>query len=161
MKKLILISIILFSLITIMCTDNTSPVIQQFMGITETSEDGSTPIGNIDSTDWMPRYDYIDDESSIYTISIPPAFPNPTTRFFTLSYSVSAKDSIEMWIEDKYGNKSIIKSEYVLAGRFDQKIDLLYDDDGNMREPEIYRLFFKVVTRDAVPQIKGDIKLIK
>lgn len=161
MKKLIVIILSIFSLVIVMCTDITSPVNQQFTGITETGEDGPTPIGTIDSTDWMERYDYFDADSSMYTISVPPAFPNPTSRFTTLRYFIPAKDSIEIWLEDKYGNKSIIKSEYILAGRFDEKIDLLYDNNGKMREPEIYRLFLKVVTREAVPQIKGDVKLVK
>ena len=144
----------------VMCTNTNEPVNQRFIGITETSEEGPTPIGSIDSTDWMQRFDF-DTDTTRYTISVLPAFPNPTTRFTTLRYIIPAKDSIEIWLEDKYGNKRIIKSQYVLAGRFDEKIDLLYDYNGNIREPEIYRLFFRVVTRKEIPQIKGDVKLIE
>lgn len=163
MNKIHGIILFIISMMIIACTDINSPIFQQFSGITETSENSPDPIGNIDSTDWLPRFDYLTNDSSlgVYTISVKPAFPNPTARFTTIRYSIPAKDSIVIWIEDKYGNKSIVKSEYVLAGLFDEKIDLLYDNNGNTRSPDIYRIFFKVITRKEVPLIKGDVKLIK
>jgi hypothetical protein len=163
MSKYGYVILFIILLILVNCTDINSPNQLKFSGITETSENGPEPIGNIDSTDWLPRFHYFTGDSTlgVYSISVKPAFPNPTTRYTTLEYLIPAMDSIGIWIIDKYGNKSVIKSEYMKAGRFEEKIDLLYDTKGNMRSPDTYRIFFKVFTREEVPLVKGDVKLIK
>ena len=163
MSKYGYVILFIILLILVNCTEINSPDQLNFSGITETSENGPEPIGNIDSTDWLPRFNYFTDDSSlgVYSISVKPAFPNPTTRFTTLEYSIPARDSIGIWIIDKYGNKSLIKSEYMKAGRFEEKIDLLYHENGDIRSPDVYRIFFKVITRKEVPLVKGDVKLIK
>ncbi len=122
---------------------------------------GPEPIGNIDSTDWMPRFDYDTNDSSLsrYSVSVLPAFPNPTTRYTTLPFSISAEDSINIWLEDEYGNRSTVISKYLLTGAYRLTIDLLFDNNGNKRNAGIYRLYFRIVTRPRVPLIKGDIEL--
>jgi hypothetical protein len=164
MKRLVIIPLFLISIIAIIsCSDINSPIKKIFSGITETGQDGPEPIGNIDTTDWLLRFDYNTNDSSLsrYTISVPPAFPNPTTRYTTLRYMLPTIDSIKIWLEDEFGNKSILKSEYVLAGVHNEKIDLLFDKEGNERNNGIYRIYFKVVTRPKVPLVKGDVELRK
>lgn len=164
MKKLVNITLFIITMCFIIsCGDANSPVKQLFLGITETGEDGPGKIGNVDPTDWLERFNYFTKDSVIgrYSISIPPASPNPTTRYTTLRYLIPANDSIKIWLEDVFGNHTLIKTEYMLAGKFDEKIDLLYDKNGHERKAGIYRLYFSVVTRPEVPLVKGDIELRK
>ena len=96
-------------------------------------------------------------KASIY---VKPAYPNPTTRFTAVRYSVPTKDSIKIWIENEEGHKSIIRDKnFKRIGIYEEQIDLLYDESGNKREPGIYRLYFDVITQEEIPLIKGDIKL--
>ena len=165
MDRIITITLLLILTIIVTSCNNINsinqPIKQHFSGITETGELGPEPIGNIDSTDWMPRFNYDTDDSSLgrYTLSVLPVFPNPTKRYTTLRFSISAEDSIKIWLEDEFGNQSNILSKYLLIGAYHKKIDLLFDNKGNKRNSGIYRLYFRVVTRPQVPLIKGDIEL--
>lgn len=157
------------------CKDKTTQPAPGFDGITETLND-PTPIGTIDADDWQPMMDcstltkviQISSVSDTIPVVNPdtthlpkctkiyPAYPNPTSRYFTVQYSLSAADSVYMTVNDSPTHivKEIVKERKV-RGMYSVTIDAL---DLNSA---IYRVYITVFRQTDVLHSYGDIKIVK
>ncbi len=159
-------SIIIISLILIFSgckKENPVEVDNSFYGITETNVNGDL-IGNIDSDDWLPQFNYSPNDTTpaIVVFSVKPAYPNPTERFTTVSFSLPTNDSVKVWLEDRpEGKDTTILSSYLIAGQYQLLIDLNYGNDLLNRKEGLLRLHIEVPTRKVIPKVHGDVEYKK
>ena len=155
------ILIILLMMLFYSCSDNKNNPIESsdiYSGITVTGPESPEPIGTIDPDDWLiPTVIHIPLGPSEYAVR--PAYPNPTSRFTSIEYTVPTQDSVYIWIDDRPENKKvIIVSEYQAVGWYSVKIDLLYGSDSIKRKEGIIRLFFSFPNNLNFKTVHGDIE---
>ena len=146
------------------CSENSPNESEKnYSGITRTSADNPEPVGEIDPDDW-----YYQPDTSAGGVTIPttysvwPAYPNPTTRYTTVRFSMPQLGKIKIWIDDPMANKeTIILDDTYSPGIHEKTIDLFYGNDNYDRKEGIIRAFIDFISASEIPLIHGDIQIIK
>ena len=146
------------------CIDKgTDPPIR-FEGITETNEQGPTPIGKVDADDWKLMEDCPIDVPPVDTtkpvVAAPkctilrPAYPNPTTGQFILDFSMSKSDSVVIILNStKTTTVKDILSKRLPIGSHSISVDVSDLKAG------IYRVYFTVHKTGLTLSTYGDVQI--
>jgi hypothetical protein len=170
MEKIIsLIFIVILCTIYYSCKDKSTQPTLGFEGITETLND-PTPIGNVDPDDWKPMMEcgilskvvQTSTISDTQYVNVPtctkiyPAYPNPSSTYFMVQYSLSATDSVYMTVNDSPTHIVIeLVKERHSAGMYSVQLDASSLSSG------IYRVYISVFRLTDVLHSYGDIKIVK
>ena len=149
------ILLLIFTIITITgCTEekSTEPESKNtFTGITETSQFGPDPIGNIDEDDWKP----IDEIG----FKIFPAYPNPTDYRFVIRFSLQESATVKIVLDDKPMNiANTITNRKYPEGVSQLYVDALYGSPEQIRNEGIMRVYITVTTEDKEYSTYGDVE---
>ncbi|GAB4185805.1 MAG: hypothetical protein Kow00108_23240 [Calditrichia bacterium] len=164
MKNVFILIIVFLTFVS--CTEKTPLEPEKnYTGITQTSEEGPFPIGDIDPDDWFFEPDTSDSDSGIFgplTYSVYPAYPNPTTRYTKIQISIPRQTLVKMWIDDPMSDKeTVIFHRNFLAGTYEFLLDLKYGEENFLRQPGIVRVFIDFIDVVDIPLIHGDIQIIE
>ena len=153
--------------------DPPAQLITPFTGITHT--DSTSAInGSVDSTDWKPLMNCDSSQKPLYdtvksvgndTIAleslppctkINPAYPNPASKFFDITFSVNEQDSVVITLNSAPAtvvkeliNRRLAVGNYVISV------------DGSTLQPAIYRVYIKVFRQSDELSSYGDVQIIK
>jgi len=169
--SIILTYFLLISTFSFSCKNNNTiqPEIT-FEGITETSDKGPEPIGNIDPDDWkammncssIPKIGNINNSDTVGpVVTIPkctkiyPVYPNPANKSFAVNFSLNEADSVFVTLNSSPSNvvKELVKQR-LMAGAYSITVN------GSDLSPGIYRIYIFVYRASDVLTSYGDVKLI-
>ena len=153
--------------------DPPAQLITPFTGITHT--DSTSAInGSVDSTDWKPLMNCDSSQKPLYdtvksvgndTIAleslppctkINPAYPNPASKFFDITFSLNEEDSVAITLNSAPATvvKELINRRLVV-GNYSISVD------GSDLQPAIYRVYITVFRQSDVISSYGDVQIIK
>ena len=134
------------------CGQTTSgPNSSYYYGITRTTANGD--IINEDPGDWQPRMGVSNEP-----LAVSPAYPNPTTRNFTLRFRLLTSMHVKITVNNAPNNVVLtVQNQNLPAGMFLDHVDLQDLDPG------IYRVYFEGTTgiRGIRYTSFGDIQIIE
>jgi hypothetical protein len=153
--------------------DPPAQLITPFTGITHT--DSTSAInGSVDSSDWKPLMNCDSSQKPLYdtvksgkndTIvveSLPPctkinpAYPNPASKFFEITFSLNEQDSVVITLNSTPAavvkeliNRRLVVGNYAISV------------DGSTLQPAIYRVYITVFRQSDELSSYGDVQIVK
>jgi hypothetical protein len=145
------------------CYDRGTDPSPTFEGITETDEQGPTPIGKVDADDWKLLENCPGDKPPVDTTKpvvvaptctiLRPAYPNPTTKQFILSFSMATTDSVVIILNSTIATVKDILRKKLPIGSHTISVEVSDLKAG------IYRVYFSVHKSDVTLSTYGDVQI--